>query len=55
MTLFYKLTSEEPKFPQDNLTFKALAKFYAGLLFDFDHQDLTFKDPAIALVSYSFI
>ena len=63
MSPFYNLTSEEPKFPQDNLTLKALVKFYADLLFEFDHQDLTFldrqdltfKDPAIALVSYSFI
>ena len=49
MTVFYKLTSEEPKFPQDNLTLKALAKFYADLLFDFDHQDITFREDAIAL------
>ena len=48
MTSFYKLTSEEPKFPQENLTFKALAKFYADLLFDFDHQDITFREDAIA-------
>jgi hypothetical protein len=49
MALFYKLTSEEPKFPQDNLTFKELVKFYADLLFDFDHQDITFREDAIAL------
>jgi len=49
MALFYNLTSEEPKFPQDNLTLKALAKFYANLLFDFDHQEITFREDAIAL------
>ena len=49
MALFYNLTSEEPKFPQDNLRLKALAKFYADLLFDFDHQDITFREDAIAL------
>ena len=49
MPPFYKLTSEEPKFPQENLTLKALVKFYADLLFDFDHQDITFREDAIAL------
>jgi hypothetical protein len=48
MGLFYKLTSEEPKFPQDNLTFKELVKFYSVLFFDFDHQDITFREDAIA-------
>jgi hypothetical protein len=28
---------------------KELAKFYANLLFDFDHHDITFREDAITL------